>query len=245
MNIFADSHVGRVRQDNQDVFRYITLDAGTLALVCDGMGGMAGGGIASAVAADAFFRRFFERCGTLPAHPDGLAVQRLFSEAVYAAARAVFERSVAEAALSGMGTTLTAVFLTDGRLYYAQIGDSRAYLFRDGEIRRLTHDDSFVQAEMDAGRMTEEEARRSDKRNLLTRALGTAAYAEFSFGESGLRPADRILLCSDGLTGHYTDAEIAAVLACRNAAATTVHRLIDGACARGGRDNVTVLLLDL
>lgn len=245
MNIFADSHVGRVRQDNQDVFHYGTLDAGTLALVCDGMGGMVGGGIASAAAADAFFHRFSDLCGALPSHPEGLAVQRLFNEAVYAAGRAVFERSVAEPSLSGMGTTLTAVFLTAEQLYYAQIGDSRAYLFRNGTLRRLTRDDSFVQAEMDAGRMTEEEARRSDKRHLLTRALGTAAYAEFSFGECALMPADRILLCSDGLTGHYTDEEIAGVLSGRSAAATTVHRLIDGACARGGRDNVTVLLLDL
>ena len=247
MRAYADSHIGLIRGENQDVCRLTEAPGGILALVLDGMGGIAGGRIAAEVAAGAFAERFTAICeekkGETAFTPTD--IRRFYSHAVYHANNAVFERSVAMPELQGMGTTLSAAYLTPGRVYIANIGDSRVYLLRGGEILRLTRDDSFVQEMIDSGKMTEEEARKSERRNLITRALGTSPYVDFHFVEHAVQKGDRILLTSDGLTGYYTDSEIAELAREHTEPKALVKACLAGACARGGADNITAAVMEI
>ncbi len=247
MRAFADSHIGLIRGENQDVCRLAEAPGGILALVLDGMGGIAGGRIAAEVAAEAFAERFIGICEEKKGETafSSTEIRRFYSHAVYHANQAVFERSVATPQLQGMGTTLSAAYLTPGRVYIANIGDSRVYLLRSGEIMRLTHDDSFVQEMMDSGKMTEEEARKSDRRNLITRALGTSPYIDFHFVEHAVQKGDRILLTSDGLTGYYTDEELLVVAGEHKDPKSLVKAYLTGACARGGADNITAAVMEI
>ena len=247
MKVYAASHIGCVRTETQDAYRICTVGDGMLAVVCDGMGGAAGGKIASTVCADEFSRRFAESYATLIGDATEILpfdVHRVYSQAVYHANLSVFHRAVTTPALHGMGTTLAAAFVTGDALFCANIGDSRVYLVREGHATRVTHDDTCVQALVDEGAITEEEARVHRDKHILTAALGTAPYMDFQFVTEELRPADILLLCSDGLTDYYADAEIgAAVSAAHGDLQAAADRFIMGACARGGKDNITVALL--
>ena len=142
-----------------------------------------------------------------------------------------------------MGTTLSAAYLSEDRLFVANVGDSRVYLFRDGQLTRISHDDSLVQQMIDAGQLTEKEAYHSESRHLLTRAIGVAPYVEFDFFAPHVKAGDVVLLCSDGLTSHYTDRDLQACMTEITDLRKLVYNLIIGACARGGKDNVTVACL--
>lgn len=244
-DIYAHTHIGCVRKENQDTYRTCALHAGTLAVVCDGMGGAAGGCIASAVASEEFCRRFSCACDDMV--PNGQAAEcdmhRAFGDAVYAANRAVFEQAVTVPSLQGMGTTLSAVYLTAGCLFGANIGDSRIYLYRAGRLARMSHDDSLVQKMLDDGEITEADARLSECRHLLTRAVGIAPYVEFNFFSHLVTAGDIIMLCSDGLTTHYTDKELQACLQAESDLQRLTDSLLIGSCARGGRDNITLVFM--
>ena len=245
INVYADSHIGCVREENQDAYAATAVRQGALVVVCDGMGGAAGGQIASSVTCKEFCRAFSESFEDLVG--DGpveeTALHRVCSAAVYAANRAVFDRAVTTPMLQGMGTTLSAVYLAGEHLFVANVGDSRVYLFRDGTLTRISHDDSVVQQMIDAGQMEEREAHRSECRHLLTRAIGVAPYVEFGFFAPPVQTGDVLLLCSDGLTAHYTDGELQACLSEIGDLQKLVSNLIIGTCARGGKDNVTVACL--
>lgn len=246
VRVFADSHIGRVRDENQDAYSVCTVHGGTLAVVCDGMGGAAGGRVAADIACETFCRRFSSAYDDIMSgeYAD-FDLHRLYSDAVYAANQAVFERAVTTPALQGMGTTLAAAYLRDDRLYVANVGDSRVYLYHAGRLTRVSHDDSLVQQMIDAGRLTEDEAWESDQRHLLTRALGTTPYVECGFYVAEVSACDTVLVCSDGLTAHYRDCELADVLGGMPEPAALTKCLIEGACSRGGRDNVTVVCLHI
>ncbi len=246
MDIYAESHIGMVRRENQDSYHVMQVREGViLALVCDGMGGVAGGKLASSLAAEQFAEHFGDSyrslVGDKPSSDELL--HRIFSHAVYYANMAVFEESVTDPTLEGMGTTLTAVCIADGRAYIANIGDSRTYLYTGGDITRLTHDDSLVQALLDSGEMEEEEAWGEDVKNILTRALGTDPYVDFSFSSVSLPEGCSLLLCSDGLTAHFRDVAIADILSLGHTAREAVSLLITSACAAGGKDNITCICL--
>ncbi len=246
MDIYAESHIGMVREENQDVFRVTDIRKGvTLALVCDGMGGAVGGKLAASLAAEQFAEYF--KSSYLSLVGEGRAtdelVHRVFSHAVYHANMAVFEESVADPTLAGMGTTVTAVCVTGGRVYTANVGDSRTYLMRGNEISRLTHDDSLVQALLDSGEMTEDELWSEDVKNILTRALGTDPYVDFSFSSTHFPIGSTLLLCSDGFTGYFRDSAIADMLTLFPTAKETVSLLIASACAAGGKDNITCVCI--
>lgn len=246
VRVFADSHIGCVRDENQDAYSVCTVHGGTLAVVCDGMGGAAGGRVAADIACETFCRRFSSVYDDIMSDEHAaFDLHRLCSDAVYAANQAVFERAVTTPALQGMGTTLAAAYLRDERLYVTNVGDSRVYLHHAGRLARVSHDDSLVQQMIDAGRLTEDEAWESDQRHLLTRALGTAPYVECGFYAAEVSPGDVVLVCSDGLTAHYRDSELADVLGGETEAAALTKRLIEGTCSRGGRDNVTVVCLHI
>lgn len=250
MKLYGASDTGLVRSENQDAYRIekLTGPADYLAVLCDGMGGAAGGRIASCVATDAFVRRIREKEPELSEEAggtDSLAVRRIFADAVYYANQSVFEQSVLTPQLKGMGTTLSAALFLGDRLFLANIGDSRAYLFREGRLVQLTHDDSYVQQLVDAGRLTEGEAARHRDRNLLVRALGTEPYTDFGFAELTLDSGDRILLCSDGLSACRSDRDIAGFLRLADPCRETAEALICAAKDAGGPDNITVILADI
>lgn len=221
--------VGKVRDHNED--GYLVDEGLGLVAVADGMGGHRGGEVASATAIEALHASFADHGG--------------LRDAVLAANDAVLERANADDALRGMGTTLTAGVLgDDGTLLVGHVGDSRAYLLRDGELSRITTDHSLVEELMAAGELTEEEAERDPRRSMITRALGLEADLVVDLYPVSLAPGDRVMLCSDGLTTMVSEATIADVLAGEDDPATAAQRLVDAANAAGGVDNTTVLVLD-
>jgi protein phosphatase len=169
-----------------------------------------------------------------------------FAEQVQAANRAVFERSGADRAVAGMGTTLTAAVIQGDLAHLVHVGDSRAYLLRAGSLRQLTDDHTLVNRMVKAGEITPAEAEVHPHRNVLVRALGTEPDVPLDEQDVGLLDGDRLLLCSDGLTGMITEEQIQAILgATEGAPQEAADRLVTAANHAGGVDNITVVVLDV
>lgn len=238
MKIVGKTDIGLVRRSNQDTFRIKTFNGGScLLLVCDGMGGARGGDIASPIAADAFSEAVTARFR--PEMGDGEAVLVL-KDALEAANRAVYQKALDEPELMGMGTTIVAVLVTGQKAYAAHVGDSRLYLFRDGDLSQQTKDHSYIQDLLDRGEITPQEARIHPRKHIITRVLGVAPMVEPDILSLDLLAGDRLLLCTDGLSGPCTDEEIAGVLAA-NGVQEAVDTLVDLAKAGGGYDNITIV----
>ncbi|HWW54872.1 MAG TPA: Stp1/IreP family PP2C-type Ser/Thr phosphatase [Acidimicrobiales bacterium] len=240
---------GRVRRSNQDQ----VLVTDSLYAVADGMGGHNAGEVASLVAVEAL-RASFEAALSPTSDGDGDAATDVPSaedlrEAVRAANRAVFERSVSTEDLRGMGTTLTTVALVqaDGeqRLAVANVGDSRAYVFAQGELTQLTEDHSVPEELVRQGQLDPEEVSNHPQRHILTRALGINADVEVDLWEILPFTGDRLLLCSDGLCRELTDDQISAVLRRLEDPAEVTKELVTRARASGGADNISVVLIDV
>ncbi len=225
------SNVGRVRAGNEDVVypRDSGSDAGpVIVAVADGMGGAVAGEVASRLAVEAAV--------TTEGSPE---------ERVAAANEAVVERIEREPKLSGMGTTLTlARFDPDGSLQIGHVGDSRAYLLRDGRLEQLTRDHSLVAELLAAGKITEEEARTHPQRNLITRSLGMLPGVRVDVIEEELSEGDRVLVCSDGLTGMIEDDQLIELLGKDGTPDETVWALVEAANEAGGFDNISVVVVD-
>jgi PPM family protein phosphatase len=230
----AKSDVGMVRRENED-----SGYAGrTLLVVADGMGGHAAGELASSTAVATLAELDSE---DLPAGD----VLTALDDAMLTSAERIAQFIQADPSRAGMGTTLTAVLWRGGRIALIHVGDSRAYLLRDGELSQITHDHTYVQTLIDSGRITADEARTHPKRNLLLRAIDGTGVPE---GETSIREAqvgDRYLLCSDGLCGVVTDAAIEAVLAQVPDPTAAVTELVDLALSAGAPDNVTAVIADV
>ena len=227
--------VGMLRHENQDAFGALPLACGaTLAAVCDGMGGVSGGRIASALCLDTF-RSVLAECEEI--------TDDLLDAALDAANDALRARAK-ELGLDCMGTTLVLALATETAVRLFWVGDSRAYLYHAGRITRITHDHSFVQSLIDEGRITEEEARRHARRNLITRAVGTKDHVAGDHREVLWETGDRILLCSDGLYGMVEDRELCEILSEDDNLEHTAHVLISAANSHGGEDNITALILE-
>jgi protein phosphatase len=196
------------------------------------MGGHRGGEVASNLALQTVERLFSDREGSL-------------TEQVESANRAVFERSQADREVSGMGTTLTAALVLDAQVRLAHVGDSRAYLLRDGALHLLTEDHTLVHRMVQEGEISEAEAETHPHRSVLTRALGVDGAVQVDEAVVDVRPGDRLLLCTDGLTGMVTEDEIGAVLRDVRDPQEAVERLVRMANRAGGIDNITAVLLDL
>ncbi len=227
--------VGRVRTVNQDM----PLERSDLYAVADGMGGHVGGEVAARVAVETLDRAF-EHAPTV----DGL--RTAFSEAN----SAVWQESLMNADLRGMGTTLTAMALVGGTggkdvLALANVGDSRAYIFSDGELTQVTDDHSLAEERMRHGEMTEEEAAVHPQRHILTRALGVSSEVQADMWELDLRTGDRVLLCSDGLSNEVSTEEMAEILGEVDDPDEAARRLVDVANEHGGADNITVVIVDV
>lgn len=229
-HIAAASHVGRVRDINQDRF----LTTGELLAVADGMGGHVGGERASAAA-----------IGELSGHRGLLDVDRLVA-AAEAANTAVFTEA-ADPSLRGMGTTLVAAVVDDeaAEVRIVNVGDSRAYRYRRGELVQVTIDHSLVEDLVRTGRLTAEEAKEHPQRNIVTRVLGMGEHVDVDVFVLSAEPGDRFLLASDGLTNELSEAEIVTILDTVHGVDEVVDRLVASAVEAGGRDNVTVCLADI
>jgi serine/threonine protein phosphatase PrpC len=221
--------VGRVRQGNEDDH----LVGNRLFAVADGMGGHQGGEVASAMAIDAL------RSADLDG-PDPLEV---LVSLIRAANHEVLRRGVGDPALRGMGTTLTAVVIEDDEAGIAHVGDSRAYLFREGRLSQVTEDHTLVQELVRQGRLTSDEAEYHPQRSVLVRALGVDDDVEVDTIRLPLREDDVLVLCSDGLNGMLDDEEIREILAGHAEPEAAAFALVEAAVKAGGIDNVTVVVI--
>ena len=224
----AATDVGRVRDGNEDA--YLVDDAMGLIAVADGMGGHRAGEVASATALEAL------RAAITGGRP--------LRESIEDANDAVYTKSLTDTSLRGMGTTLTAGTLVAGdTVLVGHVGDSRAYLLHDGELRQVTDDHSLVEELVREGRLTADEAAVHPQRSIITRALGVDASVEVDVYPVELVPGDRLLLCSDGLTGMVAPDDIAATLRRESDPARAAAQLVDAANAAGGEDNITVVVV--
>jgi len=229
----AKSDVGLVRQGNEDS-GYV---GPRLLLVADGMGGHAAGELASALA--------IATVADLDVHPPiDSDILTYLSDSIDKVGEAIEELITEDPELTGMGTTVTGLYWLGGRVAIVHVGDSRAYLLRDGELQQLTHDHTYVQTLVDSGRITEEEAAVHPRRSLLMRALDGMNPVEPDLSVREARKGDRFLLCSDGLSGVLSDVEIAQTLSSGEPTGV-VTRLVDLALERGAPDNVTVVVADV
>jgi serine/threonine protein phosphatase PrpC len=220
--------VGRGRPENEDSLLDDREDG--LYAVADGMGGHRAGEVASAIAIETLKTAYH---GGQP-----------LEAAVKSANAAVFAKAADDVSLRGMGTTLTAVALRDGTALLGHVGDSRAYLMRDGGVTQVTDDHSLVEQLVREGRLSPEEAQNHPQRAIITRALGIDAEVEVDTYRVDLRPGDRLLICSDGLTGMLSDETIAATLRRHADPQQAADILVDMANQAGGDDNITVVVLD-
>lgn len=232
------SHVGMVRSENQDHFAFSEPEAdtelarrGRLMVVCDGMGGHNGGTVASRTAVDAVVRGFLEGDHTEP--------RPLLAAAIAEANRLVTARGRSDPALRNMGTTCVALLVRGVHAEIAHIGDSRAYLVREGTVRALTRDHTYINELIDYGLLTEEEAATRQDRHVITRCVGMGERLETDFQTVAVKPGDTFVLCSDGLYQHVHDREIRDHVL-QHGAQGAAQSLIDLANERGGEDNITV-----
>jgi len=267
LSVFGRSHPGQVRRENQDDFLVADLDAGdggyllrpegdgsgvmacgefrvgrrgVLLLVADGMGGGAGA-IASRLATTWIHATLKAAWTAERAHTSDRFAS-LLDFAIKDANTRIHRQATQDPALRGMGTTATAVGLVNRHFCMAHVGDSRAYLVRAGEATQLTRDQSVVQAMIDAGTLSEEEAEASGQSNLILQALGTASHVAVELTYLEARRGDVLLLCSDGLSKLVRRSEIGAIIADTRDLMAACDRLIDQANQRGGPDNVTAVL---
>lgn len=228
----ADTDVGKTRDHNEDSFGVgegeQAEQLGDLLVVCDGMGGHAAGEVASKIGVDTILSTYYADSSEDRAHVLEQAFEQA-NEQIYARGQ------------GSMGTTGVAALLLHDALHVANVGDSRAYLIRDGEIRQISRDHSFVGDQVAAGLITADQARSSPHRNVITRALGYQSGVTVDLFRWPLQIDDIIVLCSDGLHGLVSDAEIVRI-AGEAAPEEAVHQLIDLANSRGGTDNITVAI---
>lgn len=231
----AGSHSGRVRRVNEDAFR-IDEDAG-IFILADGMGGHAAGEVASRLAADAALEALARSRST--ENPD-LLLNAAFAEA----RRRIVERCDHDPATAGMGTTLTAAFLSpSGKLHIGHIGDSRLYHFDGNVLRPLTRDHTLIQQELDAGRVKPEEASKHRLSHILTRVLTAEDPSDPDLIETRVQAGDLLLLCSDGLYNMLDGHELVQLLADGDPLPLLIDRMIGAANDKGGLDNITALVV--
>ena len=238
VSAFGDTDVGRVRSANQDDLAVKMGEESplgeALVAVADGMGGHAAGEVASEMS----LKLLIESLAGESA-PSEDALRRAFARAN----AGVFGEASAKPEYRGMGTTLVAALFAGGGMIIGNVGDSRMYLWRGGELERVTKDHSWVGEMVAAGALTEEQAARHPRRNILTRALGVGASVEADIMRLQLRRGDRVMLCSDGLHGMVDDKTIAEIMGARSLdLKKAVSELIELANKAGGTDNITVAL---
>ncbi|MGI8842834.1 MAG: Stp1/IreP family PP2C-type Ser/Thr phosphatase [Gemmatimonadaceae bacterium] len=227
-----------IRSGNEDNFRFDVNANRGLFIVADGMGGHAAGEVASEMAVELLTREL----ATIPDEGDRERQARI-GDALRLANKNIHERTIDETEKHGMGTTVSALILKDGRYFIGQVGDSRVYLLRDGELKQLTKDHSYVQEQVDAGVLTPEQARYHPYSNVITRCVGSASEVKPDTLVGDVRDGDVFLLATDGLTGMVDDRRLFRLLSSRATPQRVVEALIAEANGRGGLDNITAIVV--
>lgn len=236
----ASTDIGMIRQGNEDNFFAEADERRGVFVVADGMGGHAAGEVASEMAVQIISRPLL----TLGSVTEPGAAE-LVSKAMQDANRAIYDRMLAETDKQGMGTTATVMALSDSGYLIGQIGDSRAYLLRDGALTQITKDHSYVQEQVDAGLLTPEQARYHPYSNVITRCVGASEEVDADIYAGEAREGDVFLLCSDGLTGMVDDRRLQQLLLARSGPGRIVDSLIAEANGRGGLDNITAVVVQV
>lgn len=231
-NIQGRTHIGYKRKRNEDRYLIQALENGTgfLLAVADGMGGVAGGDIAAQIVVDIL--KDYQKTGQ--------DIEGDLACLFHGAGRKIIERSDAEPALRDMGTTATAVLLTEQKAYWAHVGDSRLYSQRNGQIQQITTDHTFVQDLIQDGTLTQKDAERHPLKNMLNQCVGCAELKPDT-GWFSFLPGDKLLLCSDGLSRYVSKEAISDGFA-EGGAGKIADHLVQSALAAGGRDNVTLVV---
>lgn len=260
VTVFGKTDVGRTRDHNEDCFLVADLtrqlaslkpevrehelgERGSLFVVADGMGGAAAGEVASEMATQVIYEHMLQTwCKDEDRTPQQFASR--MKEAVESANGQIHRYAKDHPEMKGMGTTTTSVGILDDQLYLAQVGDSRAYLVRGTECVQLTKDQSLMQRLVDAGELTEEEAERSERRNIILQALGPDERVRVDLTNQQIRRGDTIMICSDGLSGQVTREEIGTIVGQQDVELVKIcSELIELANERGGPDNITVIVV--
>ncbi len=246
VRVVVKTDLGKVRTNNEDsasFFRFADEDMarekGCLLIVADGMGGHQAGEVASRMAVEIISDEYFKQT-------NGANVEKNLARAFTMANKKIFELASANEKYRGMGTTCTTVAVIGQTIYYAHAGDSRAYLYKNKRIARITEDHTYVQELVKNGNITVQEAHTHPQRNILTNAMGTKPSMRIDTGkyETRFDQHDRLLVCSDGLYDYFDDNELAQILD-YSSLQEAADRLIEEARRRGGKDNITVALAEL
>ena len=238
---FARTDCGRVRSNNEDA---VTIDAeANIAVLADGMGGYSAGEVASSMATTLIHSEMLAWLQQSDEPPSVNDIRRALEICVDNANQAIYSAALANMDYAGMGTTLVVGVLSDDKLVLGHVGDSRCYRLRSGVLKQLTRDHSWLQEQLDAGLLTPQQTTVSPNRNLVTRALGVEPMALVEINEFKMEPHDLLLMCSDGLSEMLKQDEIAALVTTDETLEEKTTRLIAAANANGGRDNISVLLV--
>ena len=240
LRVGARTDVGMVRSGNEDNFFAEADERRGIFVVADGMGGHAAGEVASEMTVQIVAQTLAPIASTA----DAVAAE-LMARSLRDANRAVYDRMLAEADKQGMGTTASALVLSDHGFLIGQVGDSRIYLLRDGALTQLTRDHSYVQEQVDAGLLTPEQARHHPYSNVITRCIGANDEVDVDLFRGEARPGDVFLVASDGLTGMVDDRRLQQLLVARSGPGRIVDALIAEANARGGVDNITAIVVQV
>lgn len=238
MKIVAKTDIGLQRESNQDSYAAGELPGSVAwAVVCDGMGGVAGGNFASSTAVKVISERITSsyRVGM-----SASSIRNMFTSAIAAANISVYDMSKANPELTGMGTTVVVAIVVDNNVYIAHAGDSRAYILSDGSLNQLTKDHSIVQEMIDHGTLTPDEAKIDPRKNIITRALGVDSELRIDFDIADISENDVLILCTDGLTNFVEPNEIYE-LTDDGKFYEYAERLVARANSNGGGDNITVV----
>ena len=240
MLIVGATDVGKVRSANEDGYDFGIFDDGTAwAIVCDGMGGVRGGHIASSLVLEMVSEKI-KKCYNklMPSY----SFENMLLSTITTANVIVHDRSFTDEELKGMGTTIAAVIIKDHIACIAHVGDSRVYKISEGTIKQITKDHSLAQEMLDRGQLTQEEFENYPKKNIITRALGVDEDIDIDFDFTALEDGESLVLCSDGLSGLISDEDILRIYN-DNSINTVCEKYIEAANGNGGHDNITVVVM--
>ncbi len=241
INVFSKTDIGRVRKVNQDAVKTeVISDNLAWSVVCDGMGGQAGGDIASNIAVIMISKFLSDNLSELKTSDE---IKSVIYEAVSSANQAIYLKSEKDKNLKNMGTTVIVCVVSMNKLYVAHMGDSRAYLISDDEITQITTDHSMVQEMLDNGKLTIEEARNHPQKNIITRALGVSPEIKLEYNTLDIKKGNIILSCTDGLTNTVEEQDIYNICKKCDNKEEAVGKLISKGNKNGGNDNITVSLI--
>lgn len=240
MFLAGKTDIGKLRDENQDRFRISMLtDDSAFAVVCDGMGGAAAGGVASDITANAVYERVTL---TFRQEMEPKSIKSLLVTSVSTANTLVYNKSREDSMCEGMGTTCVAAIVHNGVCSIASVGDSRAYLLNESGISQITFDHTMVEYLHSKGLIDEDGAQYHKMKNVITRAVGVEPEVEADYFEIDVCAGEYLLICTDGLTNYLSD-ELIYNTAYRQPIEQTVAELVDMANSKGGKDNITAVLI--